>query len=582
MAALTRREELQLAVLTLERLGRSAIARLHRSRLLRWRHRAPAAQEVLLTPPDLRPQDASFADEVAAGLFGLAGSVVHLRGRSPFAVEPPSQAWLRELHSFAWLRHLDAARSAETEAAARWIAGDWISRSARRSLRHAWEPGLVGRRVIAWLSHAGLLLDHARRQPYLALMRSLSAQITYLTASWRNAADGYPRLIALIALVEADLCIALNERRLAQSTKLLLAELDRQILPDGGHRSRNPWLLVELLLDLLPLRQCFAAQGKKPDPTLLATISRMTLMLRQLRLGDGTLARFNGVGTSERDTLATVLAYSDGPVPAATSNPPSGYVRLQRGATIVVVDVGPPPPLQLAGAACAGCLSFELSSGSELLLVNAGTPGHAQGSKRAIARATASHSTLCLNEQSSSKLIGKRLQRDAAEALLRHPDRVTCELEECDEGIELEAAHDGYVQRFGLMHSRTLRLFAGGAKLLGIDRLSAAKGLVRFAWDLPFAIHFHLHPDAEARAGPSLNCAQLLLANGERWRLTASGAAVSIEEGSYFADAAGPRVAQQVVLRSVCGGASEVAWSIERMEAAKDAAFCKAPSTERE
>ena len=33
----------------------------------------------------------------------------------------------------------------------------------------------------------------------------------------------------------------------------LSAELDRQILPDGGHISRNPQIAVDLLLDLLPL-----------------------------------------------------------------------------------------------------------------------------------------------------------------------------------------------------------------------------------------------------------------------------------------------------------------------------------------
>ena len=66
--------------------------------------------------------------------------------------------------------------------------------------------------------------------------------------------------------MHADLCIAGHERRLAQSQKLLVAELERQVLPDGGHISRNPWVLVELLLDLLPLRRCFAARGQAARP----------------------------------------------------------------------------------------------------------------------------------------------------------------------------------------------------------------------------------------------------------------------------------------------------------------------------
>ena len=50
--------------------------------------------------------------------------------------------------------------------------------------------------------------------------------------------------------------------------KQLVAELERQILPDGGHISRNPGALIELLLDLLPLRQAFAARNIAPPPQL--------------------------------------------------------------------------------------------------------------------------------------------------------------------------------------------------------------------------------------------------------------------------------------------------------------------------
>ena len=43
-------------------------------------------------------------------------------------------------------------------------------------------------------------------------------------------------------------------------------ELDRQILPDGSHLSRNPQASVELLFDLLPLRQTYANQGEQLAP----------------------------------------------------------------------------------------------------------------------------------------------------------------------------------------------------------------------------------------------------------------------------------------------------------------------------
>ena len=228
--------------------------------------------------------------------------------------------------------------------------------------------------------------------------------------------------------------------------------------------------------------------------------------------------------------------------------------------------------MELAGAACAGCLSFELSSGSELMLVNGGVPGEIEASRRTVARATPSHNTLCLGEQSSATLVrDPRLEREIGAPPLRHPDNVACAARETEGGIELEASHDGYVGRWGLVHTRALKLDTTGTRLEGSDRLGPAKGLLRFSWDVPFSVHFHLHPGAEARVGPSPDAAELVLENGERWRLTATGAAVSIEEGLYFADAAGACHAQQVVLRAQCYGEAEVSWVIERTKMADPA-----------
>jgi len=540
-----------------------------------WRYRAPAAEELLLAPPDLRAHDPSFADEIAAGSFGLAGAVAALRGRSPFTIEPPSKAWARELHGFGWLRHLDSGQP-EDSSIARKLTTEWIWRS-RRAPELAWRPEIVGRRVLSWLSHAGLLLDDSQPKRYAAVMQSLSDQITYLSSSWQDAADGWPRLAALIGLVQADLCIAGHDRRLVLSQKLLGGELERQV-PAGGHIGRNPWTLVELLLDLLPLRRCYAARGKTPDPALLSAIRHLTEMLGHLRLGDGMPGRFNGMGPGERGALATVLVYDEGRVSPSAAVERSGYVRLERGSTIVLVDAGPPPPLVLAGAACAGCLSFELSSGSELVLVNGGVPGEIDAGRRSLARATANHNTLCLGDQSSAKLVrDAHLERDIGAPPLRHPDHVTCVLQEADGAPGLEASHDGYVGRWGLLHTRTLKLDSAGSRLAGVDRLGAAKGVVRFSWDVPFSIHFHLHPSVGVRLAPSAEAAELVLDSGETWRLRATGAVLSIEDSLFFADAAGARPAQQVVLRARCYGASEVSWVIDRIQMAHAA---QAPSAE--
>jgi uncharacterized heparinase superfamily protein len=564
MTRLKLSERLWIAGLSADRLRRSAMSRALDTPLLRWKYGAPAADQLLIAPQDLRTADPSFWEEVALGQFGLAGTVAVAGDRSPFDIVPPNADWARALHGFDWLRHMDASGQAEAREAARRMAADWALRH-RGGSGLPWEPAVTGRRLISWISHSGLLLDGADARTYSAITESLGLQIVRLSASWRSSPGGHSRLLALTALMLADLCIARNDQQLRDVERAFASELARQILPDGGHVSRNPGVLVELMLDFLPLKQCFAARTRTPPPELAPAMERMLSMLKYMRMGDGMLARFNGMSVASPAGLATVLAYDDKPGVIPSGPGASGYVRFERDGSILIMDAGPPPPLAAAGEAHAGCLSFELSSGTHLMFVNGGAPGGPSGDWRAAARSTANHNTLCLGEKSSSKLIRhRRLERLLGSPPIRGPNRVAARIETPGGSLEVTAQHDGYLRRFRLIHRRALALSEKGTRLLGIDRLEGARGDLRLRRDLPFSIHFHLHPDAACQRGGKPNSAEIVLANGEVWRMSLEGADLAIEESTYFADSAGPRAALQIVARGATFGESEVRWVVER------------------
>src|SRR5690606_7838641 len=107
----------------------------------------------------------------------------------------------------------------------------------------------------------------------------------------------------------------------------------------------NPGVLIELLLDLLPLRQTFAARNVPPPPALLNAIDRMMPMLRFFRHRDGSFALFNGMGPTPPDLLATVLAYDDARGTPVANAPHSGYQRMQAEGAVLLIDTGRPPPM---------------------------------------------------------------------------------------------------------------------------------------------------------------------------------------------------------------------------------------------
>ncbi|MFQ5625711.1 MAG: heparinase II/III family protein, partial [Methyloligellaceae bacterium] len=387
------------------RAGRHAWRGLLRSRMLRWRYRGEPIDRLLLTPQDLRTGDPSFASEIYHGHFGLAGTVAVLGTDSPFTILPPSDAWERELHGFSWLRHLHAARDEISREHARALVGDWIALHGEPQ-GLAWEPEITARRIISWLSHAAIIMEGADEAFYDSLVRSFALQFRYLRSAYADAADGLPRLTALIALAFAGLCA--DEKQPSSFTRLrpLTDELKRQILADGGHISRNPAALIELLLDLQPLRQCFIARDQSPPSELLAAIDRMMPMLRFFRLGDQGFAHFNGMGPTPMESLAALMVHDEvqgTPVPHAEN---CGYCRLESGSSVILADTGRAPPIGLSAEAHAGCLSFEMSSGHYPLIVNCGAPMRDEQEWRSVSRATAAHSTLTVSDTSSSQLVG--------------------------------------------------------------------------------------------------------------------------------------------------------------------------------
>ena len=532
------------------------------------------AEQLLLAPQELRTADPSFASELYNGHFGLAGKLAEVDTESPFEIDPPSEGWARELYGFGWLRHLRAAGSELSREQAKVLVNDFIA--LKRSLPGlAWQPEIVGRRVVSWLSNSVLVLDSGEPQAYETFLRALTSQLRYLSASYRDAPDGVPRLVALMALVYAGLCIAEQQAVVERYARPLCKELERQILPDGGHISRNPEALVELLLDLLPLKQCFVARDRPPPKELTDAIERIMPMLRFFRTCDGTMTRFNGAGPTPTDALATVLAYDDvkgAPVRYAAN---SAYARLECGSTMFICDIGPTPAPSLSMTANAGFLSFEMSSGNSPMIVNCGTPPVDHDEWRPFARSTPAHSTLTFEDVSSGEF-GAPGSTNGAQPAIDAPliGPANAQASRSDQGdntggIRIKGSHDGYLERFGVTHARQILIAPKGLLISAEDKLYAPQGLKNPPEGLiagDYAIRFHLHPSVRAAAAADGQSVELTLKNGEVWRITSNAPETMIEESFFLADARGPQPTSQVVLGGVMGESTEVriVWNIER------------------
>ncbi len=478
MMRLTIAERTRLSVFIARRAFRSLVAAINAHRLLRWRFTSTTTDRLVIAPQDLRTADATRAAEIYGGRFAFAGKVVICDRRSPFEMTPPSDEWAVILLNFAWLRHLRAANSAITRANARSLIDDWINvQGGFHPL--GWRLDILSRRVICWLSQAPFVLQDADARFYRRFIRSLSRQVRYLRRSLKETRAGYPRLQALIALNYATLCMHGQSGALRGDARKLMEELRYQILPDGGHISRNPGVLIEVLVDLLPLRQLFSARQLQPPAALNNAIDRMMPMLRFFRHADGHFAQFNGMGPTPIDLLATVLAYDDARGTPVSNAPHSGYQRIDAGNTALLMDTGKPPPLAVSQEAHAGCLSFELSWKQHRLVINCGLPAVNRENWRQVARATPAHATVTVNDTSSCRFFDSLRRLLGGIPIVSGPHNVEIARDEKPEGVTLRVSHDGYAPDFGIVHTRLVRLSADGRALDGEDSFQPAQGRAR-------------------------------------------------------------------------------------------------------
>lgn len=549
--------------------------------------RGPMPDTIVLNPPELRPGHAPTGEHIIDGRFDLPGG--HASGPPGviFIQDTPNATFAEQLHGFGWLRHLAAitsdTRTADARDTAQALAAAWLDQCTRWH-PVGWQPHIIARRLIAWSNHGAMLLEGAELIYRSNLLRSMAAQARHLARTASRAPDGLPKLTAAIGLALSGVTLSEGRTRLARGLALLGRELDRQLLPDGGHVSRNPQIQLELLADLVSLRDALMARDVEVPAKLLSAIDRAMPMLRFFRHGDARLALFNGADESPAGAVDAVLAHDDAHGRPFGFAPHSGFQRAAAGRTLVVVDAGAPPKPTCSQQAHAGCLSFEMSAGRHRLVVNCG-PSHAhEDSQYAAAwsdaaRATAAHSTVTVDDTSSARILqGRWLRALLGPRLTQGPKLVESRRTEEDRGVWLEMRHDGYVQRFGLEHERRVFLSADGDDFRGEDTLFRLRTPPAPWWDPfgifnrpsedeNFAVRFHLHPDVRVSMAHDGTNILALLPNGDGWQFRASGNAdVGLEESIYMGQPGPPRRTQQIVVsHHVFRGEAHVKWSFRRL-----------------
>ena len=410
-------------------------------------------------------------------------------------IELTSNAWndhelshlvLYNLHYFDDLVAEGAAERRSWHAALinRWIDENPPGRGA------GWEPYPLSLRIVNWIKWA--LAGNELNSTQLA---SLATQVDALVEQLEFHLLANHLFANAKALVFAGAFFAgeVGDRWLTRGCELLATEVTEQVLGDGGHYELSPMyhsIILEDLLDLTQLARLYAGVPLLQElERYTGTIDQMRRWLAVMTHPDGEIAFFNDAAFDIAPAPAAIhdyahrLGFATFPTtfPGATYLSSSGYVRLERDATVVLIDVAEVGPAYQPGHAHADTLSFEWSLGGQRVIVNSGTSCYGISAERLRQRSTAAHSTVVVNGQDSSEVwSGFRVARRA------HPYDVR--VDESAAKLSVSAAHDGYRRLpCRVRHVRRWDLSAGRFEIQ--DQLvgNPCAGTA----------HFHLHPQVQ-------------------------------------------------------------------------------------
>ena len=448
--------------------------------------------QLLSSPDDPAPGHAKLGHAIVDGLMLVDGTKVIINDSFWQSLNSKNKTIQNYAHSFHWLQDL-AQISDQTSARAKaeFLLSAWMQRPEKWGHhwhKAIWEPEILARRLINWLSHAPLILSKSDTVYRSAILTSIARQTRHLVRTANDSEPGLPRVYTATALIIAGDCLPSGDAWYNQGIKSLEATITYFILADGTPKSRNPADAIRTMQLLVLVRNCHLDTRRDLPPFIQVTLDRIAPFLRAMRHADGGFAQFGGVSAEGGHGTDAILAASEARGRAIENMPMGGYQRLLSEDSLLLIDCGPPAEISLSAKAHASTGSFEFSHGLDRIFIGIGPASKLSKLPRLVglSRTTAAHCALVIGHHSSNKLLGNGMI-GAGTTVCRM--RRTIDLDH----DHIEIQHDGYKKRYLATVKRGFTLSADGKTLRVTEQVDAMKPSKLVG--VPIEVRLHLHPN---------------------------------------------------------------------------------------
>jgi len=425
-----------------------------------------------------------------------------------------------KLNNFFWFFSLDLKSSKETT---RSVIKNWIKDNAKYN-KESWEFDVTSKRIIAWLSNHQLTYEDSDKEYRLMFDHMIQKQTNHLLSEIKSSNNLENKLIGCSAIILTGLAYKNEKNYLENGLNILKNIIKYSIDNQGFTKSRNIKQLIFYLKYFIIIREWFKeSQNIIPeyiDEIIFYLGSGYAFFWKDLNAD----IFFNGNYHSKNDDFDQYLKRF-GYTFKNELNELGGYVILKDKKIVLVMDVGSSPNKNFSNDYQYGALSFEIFSNQKKLITNAGYFSDKKSKLNKLSKSTSLHNTLIIEDSSSctSKKNGEFTVVDKGLKVLKK----TIVYEK--NYWKISGSHDGYLQKFGSIHDRTVEFYPEQYKFVGYDKILRKVPKK----EIKFDIRFHLHPSSKVMKTQD-NKSILIEVDEEGWKFSCDNFDINIDNGLYF------------------------------------------------
>ena len=423
----------------------------------------------------------------------------------------------KNLNSFFWLFSLDLKSSKKDtqNIILQWIEKNYLYNSK------SWEVDIVAKRIIAWLSNSRLTYEDSDDNYKEKFNGIIKKQINHLIIEIKASEWVDDKMIGCSAIILTGLSYQDKDGYLGVGLSLLKKLIKISFDNDGFPKSRNIRQLNCYLKYFVLIREWFKESQSEIPEFINENIYYLGQAYAFASQNNKYNFLFNGNHENnnvELDGYLKRFGYNF----KNQNNELGGYAILSNKKICLVMDIGPTPDRKFSSNYQAGSLSFEIISGGKKLICNSGYFQNFKHQLNEISKSSATHSTLILDDRSSCKFTKKSKIPESLKIIKKN---VIFE----KNYWKINAAHDGYLKQYGVIHDREIEFYPEQMKFIGHDKIISKNDVQ----NLKFEIRFHLEPNVKVMK--TLDGKNILIdLDGEGWKFSSDHNTINIDNGLYF------------------------------------------------